>query len=73
MGSVTAQWEPQRDTPRPTIGVEPFDTGYGGGFEVQVDSPEAMACELVEDGGRFVAICQPGRSARGGWRSSTAR
>lgn len=32
MGSVTAQWDPQRETARPTIGVEPFDTGYGGGF-----------------------------------------
>ena len=38
---------------RPTIGVEPFDTGYGGGFQVQADSPEAMACDLVEDGGEF--------------------
>ena len=38
---------------RTTIGVEPFDTGYGGGFQVQTDSPEAMACELVEDGGEF--------------------
>ena len=36
-----------------TIGVEPFDTGYGGGFQVQVDAPDAMACELVEDGGAF--------------------
>ena len=27
--------------------------GYGGGFQVQADSPEAMACELVEDGGEF--------------------
>ena len=37
----------------PTIGVEPFDTGYAGGAQVQADSPEAMACELVEDGGEF--------------------
>ncbi len=36
-----------------TIGVEPFDTGYGGGFQVQIDAPDAMACELVEDGGAF--------------------
>ena len=38
---------------RATVGVEPFDTGYGGGFQVQVDSPDAMACKLVEDGGEF--------------------
>ena len=38
---------------RTTIGVEPFDTGYGGGFQVQIDSAEAMACELVEDDGVF--------------------
>ena len=42
-----------RSLTRPTVGVEPFDTGYGGGFQVQVDSPDAMACELVEDGGEF--------------------
>ena len=53
MGSVTAQWDPQRDTARPTIGVEPFDTGYGSGFQVQADAPDAMACELVEDAGEF--------------------
>jgi len=33
--------------------VEPFDTGYGGGFQVQADAPDAMACELVEDDGDF--------------------
>ena len=53
MGPVTSQRDPQRDTARPTIGVEPFDTGYGGGFQVQMDSAEAMACELVEDDGIF--------------------
>ena len=35
------------------IGVEPFDTGYGGGFQVQIDAPDAMACELMEDDGAF--------------------
>ena len=38
---------------RPVLGVEPFDAGYGGGFQAQPDAPEAMACELVEDGGEF--------------------
>ena len=37
------------------IGVEPFDTGYGGGFQVQIDAPDAMACELVEDNGALLA------------------
>ena len=66
MGSVTAQWDPQRETARPTIGVEPFDTGFGGGFQVQVDAPDAIACELVEDGGDlFRASC--GVAAAAGW------
>ena len=38
---------------RSVLGVEPFDAGYGGGFQAQPDSAEAMACELVEDGGEF--------------------
>jgi len=42
-----------------TIGVEPFDTGYGGGFQVQVDAPEAMTCELVEDAGEFSRHAPP--------------
>ena len=29
------------------------DTGYGGGFQVQADAPDAIARELVEDGGAF--------------------
>lgn len=38
----------------PTIvGVEPFDTGFGGGFQARVDAPEALTCELVEDDGAF--------------------
>lgn len=49
----------QRDTVRPTIGVEPFDAGYGGRFQVQVDAPDAMACELVEDSGKFAAARRP--------------
>ena len=55
-------------TSRSTIGVEPFDTGYGGGFQVQIDSPDALACELVEDDGEFrghrpVAVQRPRRLA----------
>lgn len=38
-----------------TIGVEAFDAPYGAGFEVDDDSPHALDCELVEDGGAFVA------------------
>ena len=53
MKPVPDQERPMRSITRTTIGVEPFDTGYGGGFQVQVDSPDAMACELVEDGGEF--------------------
>ena len=53
MDSAQDQRHAMRRVIRPTIGVEPFDTGYGGGFQVQTDSPEAMACELVEDGGEF--------------------
>ena len=38
-----------------TIGVEAFDPAYGAGFQVSDDSPHAVECELVEDGGAFVA------------------
>ena len=38
-----------------TIGVEAFDVPYGAGFEVDDASPHALDCELVEDGGAFVA------------------
>ena len=38
-----------------TIGVEAFDAPYGAGFEVDDASPHALDCELVEDGGAFVA------------------
>ncbi len=38
-----------------TIGVEAFDATYGAGFEVSDDSAHAVECELVEDGGAFVA------------------
>ena len=53
MHPVTEQPDTNRGTTRATVGVEPFDTGYGGGFQVQIDSPVAMACELVEDDGVF--------------------
>ena len=38
-----------------TIGVEAFDAAYGAGFHASDDSPHAVECELVEDGGAFVA------------------
>ena len=38
-----------------TIGVEAFDAAYGAGFQASDDSPHASECELVEDGGAFVA------------------
>ena len=42
-----------------TIGVEAFDTTYGAGFQASDDSPHAVECELVEDGGTFVAHRPP--------------
>ena len=36
-----------------TIGVEAFDAGYGAGFQAEDESPHALECELVEDGGAF--------------------
>ena len=38
-----------------TIGVEAFDAAYGAGFQASDDSPHAVECELVENGGAFVA------------------
>ena len=38
-----------------TIGVEAFDAAYGAGFQAVDDSPHAVECELVEDGGAFAA------------------
>ena len=38
-----------------TIGVEAFDAAYGAGFQASDDSPHAVECELVEDGGAFEA------------------
>ena len=38
-----------------TIGVEAFDAAYGAGFQASDDSPHAVECKLVEDGGAFVA------------------
>lgn len=35
------------------IGVEPFEASYGAGFEAQEDGPEAIECEVAEDGGDF--------------------
>ena len=33
------------------VGVEPFEASYGAGFEAQEDRPEAIECEVAEDGG----------------------
>ena len=38
-----------------TIGVEAFDAAYGASFQAAEDSPHAVECEPVEDGGAFVA------------------
>ena len=38
-----------------TLGIEAFDATYGAGFQASDDSPHAVECELVEDGGAFVA------------------
>ncbi len=35
------------------VGVEPFEATYGAGFEAQEDGPEAIECEVAEDGGDF--------------------
>lgn len=37
------------------IGVEPFDVGYGASFAATADSPGALECEIVEDGGVLTA------------------
>lgn len=42
-----------------TIGVDAFDAAYGAGFEADDDSPHALECELVEDGGAFAAHRPP--------------
>ena len=42
-------------SPSGTIGVEPFDAGYGAGFQVEDDSPQALECEIIEDGGELAA------------------
>ena len=36
-----------------TIGVEAFDATYGAGFQAAADSPHAVECELLEDGGAW--------------------
>ena len=41
------------------LGVEPFDAGYGAGFQAEDDSPHAVECELVEDAGAFEAHRPP--------------
>ena len=45
-----------------TLGVEAFDAAYGAGFQAEDDSPHALECELVEDGGAFA----PHRPRAGG-------
>ena len=58
------------------VGVEPFEASYGAGFEAQEDRPEAIECEVAEDGGDFaftyacyVRVGMPGPWA-GGWAGS---
>ena len=46
-----------------TLGVEAFDAAYGAGFQAEDDSPHALECELVEDGGSFEAH-QPSAGGR---------
>ena len=46
-----------------TIGVEAFDAAYGAGFQAGDESPHALDCELVEDGGVFEAH-RPDTAAR---------
>ena len=43
------------DPDRAPSAVEAFDATYGAGFQASDDSPHAVDCELVEDGGAFVA------------------
>lgn len=38
-----------------TVGVDAFDAAYGAGFRAEDESPHAVECELVEDGGAFAA------------------
>ena len=50
------------------IGVEPFDIGYGAGYEATEESPQNRECEFVEDGGDFrvhrpAAVDRPRRLA----------
>ena len=58
-----------------TIGVEAFDAAYGAGFQASDDSPHAVECELVEDGGAFVAHRPPaaGRPRRVAFVDGTLR
>lgn len=39
--------------------MEPFEISHGAGFEAQEDTPEALECEVVEDGGDFRAHRPP--------------
>ena len=55
-----------------TIGVEAFDVTYGAGFQASDDSPHAVECELVEDGGAFVAHRPTDADAPAASPSSTA-
>ena len=55
-----------------TIGVEAFDAAYGAGFQVSDDSPHAVECKLVGDGGGFVAHRPSGADRPVASPSSTA-
>ena len=52
---------PRSRASRPAIGVEPFDVAYGAGFQAAGESPQALECEMVEDGGTFAAHAPPRR------------
>ncbi len=48
------RWAPDPGRQRPRIGIDPFDPGYGVGYQVEDDSSyQHLECDLVEDDGEF--------------------
>ena len=45
--------ESERRSEQGRIGVEPFDVGYGAGYQAAEDSSQDIECEFVEDDGEF--------------------
>lgn len=41
------------------VGVEPFDVGYGPGFQATDEGAHSLECEIVEDGGTLAAHRPP--------------